>query len=46
MLRVQRTDLMVWVRGVSFIKPNDCPSERGQKYKEIEQSEEKIVFMK
>jgi len=30
------------VRGASFVNPNDCESRRGEKHKELEQSEEKI----
>jgi len=41
-LWVQHTNLVVWMRGASFVKPNDCPSTRGEKHKEIEKSGEML----
>jgi len=34
-LSLQRTNLVVWIRGVSFVKPNVCPSGRGRKIKRL-----------
>ena len=44
MLIIQKSCLIVTVydKGASFVNSNDYPTGRGKKYKEIEQSEEKI----